>query len=96
MIICWTVENNKFYFGKVTRRSWYRAIRGKNGNMLEVKPLKKYERFNYYPDRVFVGLERANLINSYCRTINSTLHYHLLKKGYRLNVDTLELITGAE
>lgn len=95
MIICWTVERNKLYFGKVTRRSWHRAIRGKCGNSLEVKPLKNFEQYNYFPDRVWVGLSEANLINSFCSSIPTTLRYELLKKGYKLNVDTFELI-GAD
>lgn len=95
MIICWTIEKNKLYFGKVTRRSWHRAIRGKCGYMLEVKPLKHFEKYNYYPNRVWVGLNTANLINSFGTSIPSTLHYELLKKGYRINIDTLELL-GAD
>lgn len=91
MIICWTVENNKLYFGKVTRRSWHRAIRGKCGYMLEVKPLKHFETYNYFSDRsVWMDLDRANLINAFLTDIPTTLCYYLSKKGYKVYIDTNE------
>jgi hypothetical protein len=91
MIICWHIENNKLYFGKVTRRSWHRAIRGKCGYLLEVKPLKGFEKFNYYPDCVMVELQDAHLTNWIVDTIPLTLRRCLEKEGYHLNIETWEL-----
>ena len=91
MIICWHIENNKLYFGKVTRRSWYRAIRGKRGYLLEVKPLKGFEKFNYYPDKVLVELQDAHLTNWITDTIPLTLRRCLIKEGYHLNIDTMKI-----
>ena len=91
MIICWHIENNKLYFGKVTRHSWRRAIRGKCGYLLEVKPLKSFEKFNYYPDCVMVELQDAHLTNWIADTIPLTLHRCLAKEHYHLNINTMEI-----
>jgi hypothetical protein len=91
MVICWHIENNKLYFGKVTRRSWHRAIRGKKGYLLEVKPLKGFEKFNYYPDKVLTDLEHAHITNWIADSIPLTLSRCLVKEGYNLNIETWEL-----
>jgi hypothetical protein len=91
MIICWHIENNKLYFGKVTRHSWRRAIRGKRGYMLEVKPLKGFEKFNYYPKGVLVELQDAHLTNWIVGTIPLTLRRCLAKERYHLDVNTMEI-----
>ena len=91
MIICWHIEKNKLYFGKVTRRSWHRAIRGKNGYLLEVKPLKGFEKFNYYPDQVLVALQDAHITNWIIDSIPITLRYCLRREGYHLDIETLEI-----
>ena len=91
MIICWQIENNKLYFGKVTRHSWRRAIRGKRGYLLEVKPLKKFEKFNYYPDKVMVELQDAHLTNWFANSIPLTLYWCLAKEHYHLDINTMEI-----
>lgn len=91
MIICWHIENNKLYFGQVTRRSWHRAIRGKCGYLLEVKPIKGFEKFNYYPDSLLVELQDAHLTNWITDNIPLTLRRCLIKEGYSLNIETMEI-----
>ena len=91
MIICWHIENNKLYFGQVTRHSWHRAIRGKRGYLLKVKPIKGFEKFNYYPDSLLVELHDAHLTNWITGDIPLTLRRCLVKEGYYLNVETMEI-----
>jgi hypothetical protein len=90
MIICWHIENNKLYFGQVTRHSWHRAIRGKRGYLLKVKPIKGFEKFNYYPDYLLVELQGAHLTNWITCDIPLTLCRCLAKEGYFLNIETME------
>lgn len=48
-VICYGFENGKLWFGYVTLWSII-ASYFRNGRCLEVKPIKGYEKYAYYPD----------------------------------------------
>lgn len=61
-IICYGFEKDKLWFGKVTLRSLIRAF-FRNGGLLDVKPMKGYEHYSYYEDKLIIGIDRAKLAN---------------------------------
>lgn len=61
-IICYGFEKDKLWFGKVTLRSLIRTF-FRNGGLLEVKPMKGYEHYSYYEDKLIVGVDHAKLTN---------------------------------
>lgn len=61
-IICYGFEKDKLWFGKVTLRSLIRAF-FKNGNMLEIKPMKEYEHYAYYEDKLYMAVDNVKLTN---------------------------------
>lgn len=61
-IICYGFEKGKLWFGKVTLRSLIRAFLF-NGWGLEVKPMKGYEHYSYYEDKLYIGIDCAKLTN---------------------------------
>lgn len=63
-IICYGFEKDKLWFGKVTLRSLIRAF-FKNGNMLKVKPIKGYEHYSYYEDKLYIGIDNAKMTNGW-------------------------------
>ena len=63
-IICYGFEKDKLWFGKVTLRSLIRAF-FKNGNLLKVKPMKGYEHYSYYEDKLYIGIDNAKMTNEW-------------------------------
>lgn len=63
-IICYGFVKDKLWFGKVTLRSLVRAF-FKNGNLLKVKPIKGYEHYSYYEDKLFIGIDNAKMTNGW-------------------------------
>jgi hypothetical protein len=61
-IICYGFEKDKLWFGKVTLRSLIRTF-FRNGGLLDVKPMKGYEHYSYYEDKLIVGVDHAKLTN---------------------------------
>lgn len=61
-IICYGFEKDKLWFGKVTLRSLIRTF-FRNGGLLDVKPIKGYEHYSYYEDKLIVGVDHAKLAN---------------------------------
>ena len=61
-VIVYGYENDKLWFGRVTLRSWLRAF-FRNGGLLEVKPIKGYENYAYYPDCLLTELDYCNIVN---------------------------------
>ena len=63
-IICYGFEKDKLWFGKVTLGSLVRAF-FKNGNMLKVKPMKGYEHYSYYEDKLYIGIDNTKMTNGW-------------------------------
>lgn len=63
-IICYGFVKDKLWFGKVTLRSLIRAF-FKNGNLLKVKPMKGYEHYSYYEDKLYIGIDNAKMTNGW-------------------------------
>ena len=61
-IICYGFENGKLWFGKVTFRSLVRAF-FRSGGSFEVKPIKGYEQYSYYEDRLYTEIGNTKLTN---------------------------------
>lgn len=61
-VICYGFEKDKLWFGKVTLRSLIRTF-FRNGGLLEVKPLKEYEHYSYYEDKLRIGIDNTKLTN---------------------------------
>lgn len=84
-IICYGFEKDKLWFGKVTLRSLIRAF-FKNGNMLKVKPIKGYEHYSYYEDKLYIGIDNAKMTNGWIDkdpiraiALSEGMSYQLLK-----------------
>ena len=84
-IICYGFEKDKLWFGKVTLGSLVRAF-FKNGNMLKVKPIKGYEHYSYYEDKLYVGIDNAKMTNGWIDkdpiraiALSEGMSYQLLK-----------------
>ena len=84
-IICYGFEKDKLWFGKVTLRSLVRTF-FKNGNMLKVKPMKGYEHYSYYEDKLYIGIDNAKMTNGWIDkdpiraiALSEGMSYQLLK-----------------
>ena len=84
-IICYGFVKDKLWFGKVTLRSLVRAF-FKNGNMLKVKPMKGYEHYSYYEDKLYIGIDNAKMTNGWIDkdpiraiALSEGMSYQLLK-----------------
>jgi hypothetical protein len=63
-IICYGFVKDKLWFGKVTLRSLIRTF-FRNGGVLEVKPIKGYEHYSYYEDKLRIGIDEAKMTNGW-------------------------------
>ena len=61
-VIVYGYEKGKLWFGRVTFRSWLRAF-FRDGGLLEVKPIKGFEKYAYYPDFLLTELKYCNITN---------------------------------
>lgn len=61
-IIVYGISEDKVWFGRPTLLSWLYCFFHRGG-MLTVKPIKGWEEFAYYPDRLHISFEYANITN---------------------------------
>lgn len=61
-IICYGFEKDKLWFGKVAFRSLIRAF-FRNGYRFEIKPMKGYEHYSYYEDKLYIKIDNTKLTN---------------------------------
>jgi hypothetical protein len=55
-------DNERVWMGRPTLLSWLYCF-FKRGGMLTVKPIPGYEKYAYYPDRLYISFEYCNLTN---------------------------------
>jgi hypothetical protein len=92
-IIVYGIEGDKLWFGRPTLRSWLN-VAFKNGYLLEVKPIKGYEEYAYYPDHLFVGFEYCSVVTlNLSRTPKTAIYRAERYKGNK-NVENLKPIHG--
>ena len=61
-IIVYGIRDGKVWFGRPTLSSWLYCFFHRGG-MLTVKPIKGWEQFAHYPDRLYISFEYANITN---------------------------------
>lgn len=94
-IIVYGIEGDKLWFGRPTLRSWLN-VAFKNGYLLEVKPIKGYEKYAYYPDHLFVGFDYCSVVTlDLSRTPKAAIYRAEKYKGNK-NVENLKPIHGTE
>ena len=94
-IIVYGIEGDKLWFGRPTLRSWLN-IAFKNGYSLEVKPIKGYEEYAYYPDRLFTTFDYCSIVTlDLSRTPKSAI-YRIEKYRGNRNVESLKPFHGIE
>ena len=61
-IIAYGFENDKLWVGRPTLRSWLYCF-FHDGGMLQIKPIKGFENYAYYPKVLAVSFEYCHLTN---------------------------------
>ena len=61
-VIVYGFETDKLWMGRPTLLSWLYCF-FRRGGMLTVKPIKGFENYAYYPNRLYISFEYCNLVN---------------------------------
>jgi hypothetical protein len=61
-VIVYGFKDDKLWMGRPTLLSWLYCFFHRGG-MLTVKPIKGFENYAHYPDRLYISFEYCNLTN---------------------------------